>query len=170
MARLPMSMSVPIRVSSTSISTNHRNCMHALWQRFLLSSAITRPPLPGKEMALMRTPQDRRLFRSKAAHDKMLINPRHPCTSRLPVRNHKYRINTRSIDPLRSLFRSAIKCTSSGPFRLVILLEYLSNDQSQQLWFAKQKARLGKTDCLHDFSGVVSSYRKSRSIYVILSG
>jgi alpha-beta hydrolase superfamily lysophospholipase len=29
-ARSPMSMSVPIQISTTSISTNHRNCMHAL--------------------------------------------------------------------------------------------------------------------------------------------
>jgi len=95
-------MSVPIRISTTSISINHRDCMHALLQRFLPWSAITSSALSKKGTALMLVPRDPRLFRSKAAHDKTPIITLRSRPSRQPVRNHstlkKYKIDSRWVD------------------------------------------------------------------------
>jgi hypothetical protein len=116
-------MSVPIPTSTTSISTNHRDCMNGLWQRFLPSSAITSPPLPKIGMALMLVPRDLRLFRSKAAYNKTPTIPRHLRTSRRPIHNHftlkKYKIDRRWIDRWKIVASNcAMSCAVAAQFVL----------------------------------------------------
>jgi hypothetical protein len=83
-ARSPMSMSVPIKVSTTSISINHRGCMLASLPRFLLSSANTTS--------------------SKGCRPPHLRRPLLPKMVRNRFTPTKYLIDTRRIDTLSAVF------------------------------------------------------------------